>query len=198
MGCCFVLFTFLSAVASVPRWFLAWCISLTAMFVALFWSAGIGFGRWRKFSRWWFVPAALCFLFLASAWGVVVSAAVWREREFRRHLGEYEAIVERVRSGERFAPQGQLACRATDVCPVDMGKVGVAQLPPHVVRVDALRCRNGEIEVWFRFGGDGFVLHEGFLYKGYEDSGNCAKEIMGIKPRLTIHPVERRWFWYYS
>src|SRR5579859_6991175 len=65
-------------------------ISLGALFLA---SLIKGFFSWRKSSRYWFVPAAVCAVFVLAFPLGVMTGRVVSDWEFKRRQPEYEQVV---------------------------------------------------------------------------------------------------------
>lgn len=84
------------------------------------------------------------------------------------------------------------------VCPIQAKYVDAPRLPPHVVSVSVNECKGGEIEAWYPFIAGMAWRHQGFIFKGYSESSQCAYWLATSHPQsMTLTHLEGNWYWYH-
>jgi hypothetical protein len=126
-----------------------------------------GFLKWRKFSNFWPMPAIACFVlifcsfYIASPIGRYIS-----DRTFERHLGDCARVVDDFRSG---------SVRCASACNGVAEVVETTSVPAHIRDIWGMHCEGSGVIVLFRLGTDVPLLHEGYVFKDYEESSDCSK-----------------------
>lgn len=141
--------------------------------VSLLASGILGWARWRRTSRLWMVPALICLASIVIAWFTPAVGRLLADEIFKRRLAEYTEVIEEIQNDKKtIAANGNLIA-------VD------PRNPPHDVRaVRALRCHDGALIAEFLLDTKVPLVHDGYVYKGYEENNACMS--------LTVRP-EKRW-----
>jgi hypothetical protein len=171
-----------------PHWFaiLSSLITFTGLTVMLFVSIFQGWVRWRKMSQFWMLPALICLVFMLLAWFTPPFGRWIADWRFRRHLNEYARVVREVKDGPNSYDASANAGLAI---------IEVSNLPRHVRAIKGIRCNNGSVVAAFLLDTDVPLLHEGYVYKGYEEGDSCIKESMMLQNNWPyIRHVTGSWY----
>lgn len=146
----------------------------------------LGVRAWRRSSRLWMMPALTCLAFISSAWLTPPLGRLIADRQFRRHLSEYIRVADELKSGEISCP---------DSCRTRLGVINVGHQPAHVRAILAARCNDGSaVVVAFLIDTHVPLLHEGYVFEGYEDGNSCIKDSMKPEHRWPyMRQVMDRW-----
>lgn len=172
----------------VPLWactILSW-LAFVFLVIAFLVTAVVGFVRWRRVSPRWMVPTMLCLAFGLSGLLTPRLGHIIADRKFERHQAEYFKIVEGVKNGT-------LPCGPT--CSDKLTVFQAASLPSHTRALIGARCDNGEVVVAFLADTDVPLLHEGYLFKGYEENSACFTDAMRPEKKWAyVRQVAGRWY----
>lgn len=161
-------------------------LSFVGLALAFLITATLGFTRWRKSSAWWMMPALICLVFLLSAWLSPPLGRLIADRQFERHSSDYLQVVEEVQSGS-------IPCPAE--CGIRLTPIDVKRLPPRIRAVVAARCNSGAAVVGFLLDTDAPLVHEGYVYRGYDESQNCITEDMKPEKRWPyVRKITGNWY----
>jgi hypothetical protein len=163
---------------------------LATLVVLLTASLVSGLMKWRKFSKFWPMPALvcgafiLCWFYLASPTGRYLS-----DRIFERHLGDYARVVDNFKSGS-------VLCASA--CKGDINAIETTDLPAHVLKILGTHCDGNGVVVLFLRDTDVPLLHEGYMFKDYEEGSDCSKRF-GARDFVWLHlpyvrPIEGHWY----
>lgn len=142
-------------------------VLLMVMLVVQIYLLSTGFLRWKKNTKFWLMPAIVCAaaislsLYLGSTVGRYISDLV-----FRKHSEEYLKIATAFR-------EGSLNCVAS--CNGDIRMIETANLPANVRQVYGTRCDGGGVLVLFSHKTDVPLVHEGYLFRDYAETGDCSE-----------------------
>jgi hypothetical protein len=165
-------------------------IVLAALVVLVTIALIAGFTKWRKHSRLWMVPSLvglaflLCSFYVASPMGQYVS-----DRMFEKHLGDYSRVVSNFK-------EGNLLCAGS--CKGDIQLIESTNRPAHVRDIWGTHCDDGGVVVLFRADTDVPLLHQGYIFKDYEERSNCG-ELFGSRKVVWSHlpyirPITGHWY----
>jgi hypothetical protein len=124
------------------------------------------FVRWRKFASVRPLRATVCLAFLLCALWTAPVAQYVSDWMFQRHLGDYSRVVDAFKNGD-------VSCAS--LCNGAVEVVETAIPPPHIRNVWGAHCDDGGLVVSFLVKTDVPLLHEGYLYRTYGESSDCAK-----------------------
>jgi hypothetical protein len=140
-------------------------VGLYALIISTFVALGLGVTQWRRKTRLWIIPTLICtggalaVYFLAAPMGRILS-----DWEFRRHVEEYQSVVDAFQSGSLSCPVD---------CTSRLVPMHVSQkLPARIVLILVGRCNGGSV-VAFLVGTDVPTLHEGYVFRGYAGDTPC-------------------------
>ena len=158
-----------------------------ALLLGILVAFGFGVAEWSGDTRFWMIPALICAAFAAAThWAAVPVGRAVGDWEFRLHLDEYKSVVEVVAAGN---VPGELDAGIVPH-PVDCREWVVPasqrRLPHRIVVIWAKRCSVG-MTVEFLVGTDVPTLHEGYVFRGYADSGSSINS-----------KLRREWQWAYT
>jgi len=164
-------------IAPDPLSILGWAVFSICLVYALISTAIVGISKWRKQSRFWLVPSALCIAFLVSLPEAAKIGVYVGDWQFRRHLDEYVGIVDAVKKG-------------TFPCGPKLTQIEVNNRPPHVNLVWAACCPDGSVTVDFYSITGVPLVHAGYLFRGGSQTNSCMMETMRLERRRW--PYQRR------
>lgn len=154
-----------------PQW-LCSVLSLlvfVALVLALLVTAIRGFTMWRQSSRLWMMPAAACLAFILAGRLTAPAGQLVTNWEFKREVSQYLRVVDELRSGA-------IVCETP--CSAKLAALKSADRPLRVRALKAARCNDGTVVVAFLADSDVPLLHEGYVFKGYEETNSCVTDSM--------------------
>ena len=162
-------------------------VTFVALLIFLVLSAMLGFKRWRRASRFWMVPTIVCVIFILVDRYTPAAGRFLADRQFKAHLTEYNEVVAEIRNTKNLQSAAL----------VEMVRARHLEYLLHNVRsIKAERCEDNSIIVTFVLNTRVMLLHEGYLYKDYDNaSANCAKE--DVRPENKwpyLRPVVDNWY----
>ena len=163
---------------------------LVTLVVLLTVSLVAGLLKWRKSSKFWPMPALVCLAFIFCSF--YVASPIGRyisDRMFERHLGDYARAVDNFRDGS-------VLCASS--CNGDVKAIEGTSLPAHVRDIWGAHCDGNGVIVLFRLDTDVPLLHEGYMFKDYEESSDCSKRF-GSREFVWSHlpyvrQIEGHWY----
>ena len=154
--------------------------------VTLVVTAILGLAKWRRLSRFWMMPTLLCLAFLLSARLTVRLGQRIKDQEFETRESEYLKVVDGVKNGT-------IPCGPS--CNAKLTVFQTANLPPNVRVLIGARCDNGQVVVAFLANTDVPLLHEGYVFKGYDENSSCVTEAMRPENKWAyLRHVTERWY----
>jgi hypothetical protein len=136
---------------------------------ALLVTTTLGLTRWRTNFRFWMSPALLCLTFVFASRFAPPLARLITDGEFMRHIDEYSAVVDGVKSGA-------ISCDAP--CSTRLRFIQGGRRPFGIASVKAARCANGGVVLVFLRNTQVPLLHEGYAFEGYEPNDSCVTSAM--------------------
>jgi hypothetical protein len=117
------------------------------------------------------IPALICGTFAAAThWVAVPVARIIGDTEFRLRLDEYENTVRTLDEPQNEFPEG---CRSAIVAPN-------RKLPHRIIWLEKKRCGAG-MTVAFLVGTDVPLLHQGYVFRGYDDRNPSINQALRIE-----------------
>lgn len=171
-----------------PEWLCAILsvVALVALVVALLFTAVRGFRTWRKTSQYWMVPALVSIAFILTTWLVPPLGRSIADLRFKSHLSDYEKIVVELRNDANFP---------NSTAGAGLNLIKDKKLPSHVQAIKAGRCGDRVMVAAFLLETDVPLLHEGYVYKGYQETDSCVGDV--LKPENNwpyIRHVYGNWY----
>jgi len=169
---------------AAPHWASVILAAATFIGLAIFLvvSVALGFARWRKSSGFWMMPALVCLTFMLIAWFTPGGGRLLADRQFKKHLSEYEEVISEIRNTENFRT-------------AELDVIRTKHRTDKVRAIKAARCSDGTMVVAFLLNTNVPLLHEGYVYKGYKDSDTCIKESARIENNWPyVRPVTGNWY----
>ena len=161
-------------------------LTLTMLVVSLLVTTIIGISKWRHQSRFWIVPALACVAFIASTWMAPPIGRFVADWEFGRHLNEYSRVVNDVRNGV-------LSCATP--CQGRFSLVEMRNRPKHIKALKAAQCSNEAVAVAFVIDTDVPLLHEGYVFRDFDESVACATDAVKLENNWPyIRHVSGQWY----
>jgi hypothetical protein len=117
-----------------------------------------GFILGRKSTKWWFLPAIICFVSLFTLWLTLPIARSFNDWQFKKQLSEYEATVNQVSVRAGLSEIGFTEIKLSEVT-----------APVGVIAIRASRCKDEAIVVEFLRSAGGRV-HQGYVFRGCENA----------------------------
>jgi uncharacterized membrane protein YhaH (DUF805 family) len=156
---------------SDPRWYCILLAALTflSLIATLIITGVIGFRRWRQTSQFWMLPSLACFIFLVAAWYAPFAGRLISDWRFGTRLSEFTVVVDEIRNDPSAAAA------------LDHSRLSIIQpknLPDRVRVIKAAGCGDGSVVVAFVMTSDVPLVHEGYVFKGYDENNPCIKERM--------------------
>jgi len=149
-----------------------------------------GWSKWRKSSKFWPMPALVCAAFIVCSFYVAspIGSGI-SDKLFARHRGDYARVVDSFRDG-------RVLC--TSSCNEDVKVIEATNLPAHVRDIWGAHCDGGRVIVLFRLDTDVPLLHEGYMFKDYEEDSDCSKRF-GSREIVWSHlpyvrQIEGHWY----
>ena len=146
-----------------------------ALLIVLFWGMFVtqirlllvGVLRWKKSTKFWLMPAVVCaaVISLSLCFGSTAGRHV-SDLVFRKHSDEYLKIANAFRDGS-------LNCVTS--CNGDVKMIETATLPADVRQAYGTHCDGGGVLVLFSLKTDVPLVHEGYLFRDYAETGNCSE-----------------------
>lgn len=165
-------------------------VLLLAMLVAQIRLLLVGFLRWRRSTKFWLMPAVVCaaVISLSLCFGSMAGRHI-SDLVFRKHSDEYLKIVAAFHDGS-------LNCVTS--CSGNVGMIETAALPADVRQVYGTHCDGGGVLVLFSLKNDVPLVHEGYLFRDYAETGNCS-ERFGSHGIVWSHvpfvrKLDRHWY----
>jgi hypothetical protein len=162
-------------------------IVLVALVILLGRSLIAGLLKWRKSSKLWPMPTAicvaiaLCTYYLASPTGRYIS-----DRMFERHLADYGRVVADFRDGS-------VHCATS--CNGELGAIETARLPARVRAIWGMHCDGSGVILLFLVYTDVPLLHEGYIFKDSGENSDCSKEFASRESvRYSMRQIEGHWY----
>jgi len=153
---------------------------------ALIATAVLGLVRWRKTSRFWAAPMFLCFAFLLVVWFIPAAGRKIADKDFERHSEDYMEVVSEIRNGP--SSYDSAANRSLAI-------IETKNMPRGVRAIKGIRCENGAVVAAFLLNTDVPLLHEGYVYKGYDEGDSCIKPEMKLEENWPyIRHVSGGWY----
>jgi hypothetical protein len=172
-----------------PQWLciILSVVTLAGLVLALLATAVLGFFKWKKTSRWWMGPALICLAFLSGGtWLTRPMGRLIADWRFAESSGEYIKVVDEVRDGT-------ISCPAE--CRQKLTVLEAKGLPNRTRAIIAARCDTGAVVVGFLLDVDAPLVHEGYVYKGYQESDACILEAMRPEQRWPyVRHVRGNWY----
>jgi hypothetical protein len=160
-------------------------VALASLALTLPISASFGLMRWKKSPRLWILPALVCAAFLATSWWLAPPLGRFLgDLRFRKHLSEYQNVVNEVHGDEGFAPPS-VGAGWTIYEP--------RQRPIYVKAVEVGRCDDGSVVIAFLSDTDAPLLHEGYVYEGFGNGCESA-DVSPEKRWPYVRPVIQNWY----
>jgi hypothetical protein len=153
-----------------------------ALLIGILVSFGLGVAEWSVDNRLWMAPAVICATFAAAThWLSLPAGRLISDCEFRLYLNQYTSVVEALREPSSQFPGG---CRSNTVLATPRS------LPRRIVALTEMRCGGG-ITVAFLVGADPPRLHEGYVFRGYDDRDPAVNKALRIESQwlYTRHIV---------
>jgi hypothetical protein len=163
----------------IPLLLLAYLVMFAGLFVSLM----FGFRRWRKLSPFWILPSILCAGILLATW--FLAPPLGRriaDSRFKKNAKAYTSVVEGLQSGA-------IPCGSPDATDCT---VPSRFAPSEVRKVLVSRCPGGIAHVEFLLDTRALLVHDGYLFKGSDDS--CIAERMKPERRFYLRNVTGNWY----
>ena len=165
-------------------------LALCVLVVLLCRSLVAGLLKWRKISKFWSMPAIVCVAFIMGSF--YVAPPIGRhlsDRMFERHLGTYVRVVDDFRNG---------SVRCASTCDGVAEVIEARSVPAHVRDIWGMHCEEGGVIVLFHLDTNVPLLHEGYMFRDYEESSDCGKRF-GSREFVWSHlpyvrQVEGNWY----
>jgi hypothetical protein len=111
------------------------------------------------------------------------------DRMFEKQRGNYTGIVDNFKSG---------SIHCANTCNGDVGPIEATSLPAHTSLMWGAHCSGGGVVFVFFLHTDQPLLHEGYLFKQYDEDSDCAKRF-GTReftlPHLPyVRQIQGNWF----
>lgn len=108
---------------------------------------------------------------------------------FEKRLGDYARVVDDFRSG-------RVPCASSRNG--DLKVIEATNLPAHVRDIWGAHCDGGGVIVLFRLDTQVPLLHEGYMFKNYEEGSDCGKRF-GSREMVVAHlpyvrQIEGHWY----
>jgi hypothetical protein len=150
----------------------------------------VGFLRWRRSSKLWPVPALvgvaliLCSYYAAPPLGRHIADGI-----FKKDRADYARVVESFKNG---------SVRCANACNGDVGPIEATSLPAHISFLWGAHCSGGGVIAILFLDTDEPLLHEGYLFKKYDEDSDCGKRF-GVRnfvlPHLPyIRQIQGGWY----
>jgi hypothetical protein len=153
-----------------------------ALLIGILVSFGIGVAEWSIDNRFWMAPAVICATFAAAThWLSMPAGRLISDCEFRLHLNEFKNTVEAL---------GEPSSQFSEGCRSRFVSSSQRKLPYRIVSLTKIEC-DGRITVAFLVGGDPPRLHEGYVFRGYDDHDPAVNKALRIESQwlYTRHIV---------
>jgi len=149
-------------------------------------TAILGFVNWRKRSRFWAAPMFMCLAFMLITWLTPTVGRLIADRHFRKRSEEFMQVVGEIKNG----PRSYDAATNTSLAIIE------TQHPPRGVRaIKGIRCDSGAVVAAFLFSTDVPLLHQGYVYKGYNEGDPCIKQGMKLDENWPyVRHVDGNWY----
>lgn len=169
---------------ATPHW--ASVITATLSFIALLCllilSIVLGLTRWRKSSRFWAIPGLVCLAFILIGRFTPTVGRYLADRQFKKHLPEYELVVSEIRNSKQFHS-------------TDLEMIKTSQRAYNVRAIKAARCEDGQVIVALLLDTQVPLLHEGYVYVDLKNGDACIKN--SARPENNwayIRPLTPGWY----
>ncbi len=147
-------------------------ISVAGLVLSMISTGIIGLFTWRKSSRFWMGPAALCIAFLLSVRVATKVAIVASDSQFKRQMADYLRVLDFIRGGN--AP-----------CDSNLRQIDIDRRPRHVDIISAACCPDGSTVVEFSTITGVPLLHVGYIFRKSTSANDCLEE--------TVQRERGRW-----
>lgn len=128
------------------------------------------------------MPTIICLLFILVQLYTPEAGRRLADRQFKKHLPEYEEALTEIRNTEDFQSAA-----------VKVVKTKHLEYLSHNLRaITGERCEDGSVVVAFALNTPVLLLHDGYVYK--VGAGACIREDLKPEHRWYLRPVVGNWY----
>jgi hypothetical protein len=148
-----------------------------------------GLLKWRLSSKLWPVPTLVgVALILGTYYAAPPLGRHIADGIFQKHRGDYARVVENFKNGN---------VRCVKACNGDLESIEATSLPAHISLIWGAHCSGGGVIVILFLDTDQPLLHEGYLFKEYDEDSDCGKRFGArnfVLPHLPyIRQIQEDW-----
>jgi hypothetical protein len=156
---------------SDPRWYcmIIAVLAFLGLVSALIISGVTGFRKWRRTSGLWMLPSVVCLTCLVAACFAPFAGRLISDWRFGTRLSEFTEAVDEIKKDQANSAN------------LDTSSLTIIQpkyTPDRVRLIKAAGCKDGSVVAAFVLDTKVPLLHEGYVYKGYDENNSCIKKLM--------------------